>query len=95
MLDEYERECIVVRWHWDEGQWAEVTEKYSLLQGLKWAWLSTSSDRTIQSSLLSRDGHPLFEPLPGPNYQRPSGDLQQVTLDQWNRWRANASRTDQ
>ncbi|NLA64888.1 MAG: hypothetical protein GX862_02935, partial [Leucobacter sp.] len=93
VLDDYARECIIVRWHWGEGQSAEVVDRYSLLQGLKWAWLSTSSDRTIQNCLLSHDGHPLFASPPGPSYQRPSGDLQQLTLDQWNEWRASAGPT--
>ncbi len=94
VLNEYENECVVVRWSWGDGLWAEVVDTYSLLEGLKWAWVFNSSDQTIKNSLADRDGRPLFRQPPGPRYDRPPGAVQQLTVEQWNTWRAGRVKGD-
>lgn len=86
-LDEYEIERIVIRWLWDDGRWAEILRKDSLLEGLKWAWMFIASDQTIANAVALRDGWPLFRPEPGPGIARPRGDLQNLTLEEWRAWR--------
>ncbi|MFC5338800.1 hypothetical protein [Leucobacter denitrificans] len=87
VLNEYENECVVVRWFWGNSFWAEVVGAYSLLEGLTWAWVFTSSDQTIRNCLADRDGRPLFGQVPGPRYDRPPGAVQQLSVEQWNAWR--------
>lgn len=86
-LDDYENECVVVRWFWGDGFWAEVVGTYSLLEGLKWAWVFTSSDQTLRSCLQDPLGRPLFGQVPGPQHDCPPGAVQQLTVEQWNTWR--------
>ena len=86
-LDEYEIERVVVRWFWGEGRWAEVLYDDSLLEGLRWAWMFSANDETIAEAMVARDGLPLFRRTPGPRYDVPQGDLQNLTLEEWRTWR--------
>lgn len=85
-LDEYEIERVVVRWSWGDGCWAEILRKNSLIEGLDWAWMFTSSDQTIADAVASRDGRPLFRPSPGPKMDLPRNNLQNLTLEEWRAW---------
>lgn len=82
---------MVIRWKWGEGSWAEVVGGSSLLEGLKWAWMFTASDKTIANAV-ALDGWPLFRPLPGPDFARPAGDTRDLTIEQWRAWLAKMRR---
>ncbi|MEV8145429.1 hypothetical protein [Specibacter sp. NPDC078709] len=87
-IDEFGRDCSVIRWHWGEGSWAQSCGAYSLLNGLKWAWIFTASDKTIANAASFPDGFPLFLPHPGPRLETPPGDLSNLSLERWQAWRS-------
>ena len=82
-------ECVTVRWEWSDGAWAEALGGTSLFEGLRWAWLFVASDSLLADTITGTGSPQLFHSYPGPRSDVPPGGLQNLTIEQWNAWRAH------